>query len=83
MYNESVSSVLPLVRTKIVYYELAYTIVNYDLVAEQTRIEDESKDLAYKNLPSSSQILDKKTTSLFVNDTLYSTTTLTISTIIS
>ena len=83
VYNEYISSVLPIVRTKITYYELDYLLVNYDLVAEQSRVERESIDLAYKNLPTNSEILDEKTTSLVVNDTLYSTTTLTISTIIS
>ena len=83
VYNESISSVLPLKRTKVTYYELDYMLINYDLVAEQGRIEQESIDLAYKNLPTNSEILDEQTTSLIVNDTLYSTTTLTISTIIS
>jgi hypothetical protein len=75
--------VLPLIRTKVTYYELDYVLVNYDLVAEQGRIERESIDLAYQNLPTNSEILDEKTSSIIVNDTLYSTTTLTISTIIS
>lgn len=83
VYNEYISSVLPLVRTKTTFYELGYRVVNYDLVAEQSRIEQESKELAYQNLPTNSEILDEKTTSIIVNDTLYSTTTLTISTIIS
>ena len=83
VYNENISSVLPIVRTKVTYYELDYVLVNYDLVAEQGRIERESVDLAYQNLPTNSEILDEKTTSLVINDTLYSTTTLTISTIIS
>ena len=83
VYNEYISSVLPIVKTKVTYYELDYVIVNYDLVAEKSRIEQESIDLAYINLPSNSEILDEKTTSLVINDTLYSTTTLTISTIIS
>ena len=83
VYNEYISSVLPVIRTKTTYYELGYKVVNYDLVAEQSRIEQESKDLAYQNLPTNSEVLDEKTTSIIVNDTLYSTTTLTISTIIS
>ena len=83
VYNQYISSVLPIVKTRVVYYELGYQVVNYDLRAEQTRIESESVDLAYKNLPTNSDILDEQTTSLIVNDTLYATTTLTISTIIS
>lgn len=83
VYNEYISSVLPIKRVRVTYYELDYVVVNYDLVAEQARIERESVDLAYANLPTNSQILDEQTTSLIVNDTLYSTTTLTISTIIS
>ena len=83
VYNEYISSVLPVIRTKTTYYELGYKVVNYELMAEQSRIEQESIDLAYTNLPTNSEILDEKTTSVIVNDTLYSTTTLTISTIIS
>ncbi len=83
VYNEYISSVLPIIKTTTTYYELDYMVVNYDLVAEQNRIERESVDLAYQNLPTNSEILDEKTTSLVINDTLYSTTTLTISTIVS
>jgi sporulation protein YqfD len=83
VYNECISSVLPIMRTKTTYYELDYVVVNYDLVAEQGRIEQQSIDLAYSNLPTNSEILDEQTTSLIINDTLYSTTTLTIDTIIS
>lgn len=83
VYNQYISSVLPIVKTTITYHELDYVVVNYDLLAEQSRIEKESIALAYQNLPSNSEILDEKTTSLIVNDCLYSTTTLTISTIIS
>lgn len=83
VYNESISSVLPIRRTKVTYYELDYRVVNYDLVAEQSRIERESIDLAYQNLPTNSEIFTEQTKSLVINDTLYSTTTLTISTIIS
>jgi len=53
------------------------------LVAQKPQIEQQSIDLAYHNLPTNSEILDEQTTSLIINDTLYSTTTLTISTIIS
>ena len=83
VYNQYISSVLPIVKTKVVYYEMDYVAVSYNLAAEQARIERESVDLAYKNLPTNSDILDEQTTSLIINDTLYSTTTLTISTIIS
>ncbi len=83
VYNENISSVLPIKRTRVIYYELDYVVVNYDLVAEKGRIERESIDLAYLNLPTNSEILDEQTTSLVINDTLYTTTTLTISTIIS
>ncbi|MBQ3502323.1 MAG: sporulation protein YqfD, partial [Clostridia bacterium] len=83
VYNQYISSVLPIVKTTITYYELDYVVVNYDIMAETARIEQESVDLAYKNLPSNSEIIDQQTTSLIVNDCLYSTTTLTISTIIS
>ena len=83
VYNECISGMLPIKRIKTTFYELSYKMVNYDLVAEQGRVESESIDLAYQNLPSNSSILDEQTTSLIINDCLYSTTTLTISTIIS
>jgi len=83
VYNQYISSVLPILKTKIVYYELDYQVISYDLNKEKSRIEKESIDLAFENLPTNSQILDEKTTSLIINDCLYSTTTLTISTIIS
>ena len=83
MYNENISSVLPIVKTTVIYYELDYKVVNYDLESEKPKIEQESVNLAYKNLPTNSEILDEQTSSLIVNDCLYSTTTLTIYTIIS
>lgn len=83
VYNEYISSVLPIVKTTVTYYELAQVIVDYDLLAEKPHIEEESKRLAYNNLPTNSQILDEQTSSLIIQDCLYSTTTLTISTIIS
>ena len=83
VYNECISSVLPVFKTTTIYYELDYVLVNYDLVAEQGRIEQQSIDLAYSNLPTNSNVLDEQTSSLIINDTLYSTTTLTIDTIIS
>lgn len=83
VYNEYISSVLPILRTTITYYELDYIVVERDLVAEKPMLEQESIDLAYKNLPTNSEILDQQTSSIIINDCLYSTTTLTISTIIS
>lgn len=83
VYNQYISSVLPIVKTTTIYYELDYVVVEHDLVAEQGDVEAESKALAYNNLPTNSEILDEQTTSIIINDCLYSTTTLTISTIIS
>lgn len=83
VYNQYISSVLPIVKTTTIYYELDYVVVEHDLVAGQGNVEAESKALAYNNLPTNSEILDEQTSSLIVNDCLYSTTTLTISTIIS
>lgn len=83
VYNKCISSVLPIYKTTITYYELDYVVVNHNLVAEQDANEQQSKDLAYKNLPTNSEILDEQTSSVIINDCLYSTTTLTISTIIS
>lgn len=83
VYNQYISSVLPIVKTTVTYYELDYVLVDYDLNVEQPKVEQQSIDLAYKNLPTNSEILDQQTSSLVINDCLYSTTTLTISTIIS
>ena len=71
------------VKTTTTYYELDYKVIEHNLVAEQPQIEEESKRLAYDNLPTNSHILDEQTDSVIINDVLYSTTTLTISTIIS
>ena len=83
VYNQYISSVLPIVKTTITYYELDYILVNNNLQAEQANVEQQSVDLAYANLPPNSEIVDQQTTSLIINDCLYSTTTLTIYTIIS
>lgn len=83
VYNENISSVLPLVRSTITYYELAYTIVNHDLYAERESCEESSKLKAYEQLPTNVEILDEQTNSLVLRDNLYCTTTLTIVTIIS
>lgn len=83
VYNENISSVIPLIRTKTTYYELRYVVVNHNLDAERQNCEKESKNLAYKQLPSNTQILDEQTNSLIIQDNLYCTTTLTILTIIS
>lgn len=83
VYNENISSVLPIVKSKITYYELDYIVVENDLAENREKVEQESEMNAYNNLPENSKILDKQTTSIIVQDCLYSTTTLTISTIIS
>ena len=83
VYNENISSVLPIKRKKCVFYEMEYVLVNYDLEQERAGLEQQSVTLAYQNLPTNSEILEQKTSSVIVNDCLYVATTLTISTIIS
>lgn len=83
VYNKNISSVLPIVKSTITYYEQAYTVVNHDLHAEQDFCEQESKLRAYEQLPSNIDILDEQTSSLIIGDNLYCTTTLTVVTIIS
>lgn len=83
VYNENVSSVLPIVRTTTTYYELDYMLVSHDLVAEQSQVETLSRDNAYQMLPSNCDIVDENISSVIVQDCLYCTTTLTVLTVIS
>ncbi len=77
VYNSYISSVLPIVRQRIVFFELVESVKTNDLVAEQENNEQQSKLAARENLPVDIQIVDEKTYSVVANDTLFSTTTIT------
>lgn len=76
VYNTYVSSVLPFVRQKLVFWELVETTKTNDLVAMQSDNEAKSKQFAYQDVPQNTQILEEKTMSVVANDTLFSTTTI-------
>lgn len=76
VYNSYISSVLPIVRQKIVYFELVESVKVNDLVAEQENCEQQSKILVEESLPKNTKIVDEKTYSVVANDTLFSTTTI-------
>lgn len=76
VYNSYISSVLPIVRQKVVYFELVESVKENDLVAEQENCEQQSKILVEESLPDNTKIVDEKTYSVVANDTLFSTTTI-------
>lgn len=76
VYNKYISSVLPIVKQKLVYCELIEDIVQHDLVEEREDNESLSHSLAYESLPSGAICLKEKTMSVVANNTLFSTTTL-------
>lgn len=76
VYNSYISSVIPVVRQKIVFFELVESVKENDLVAEQENNEQKSKSDARESLPANIKIIDEKTYSVVANDTLFSTTTI-------
>lgn len=76
VYNTNISSILPFVRQKLVFYELVESTKINDLVSLQTENEAKSKQQAYQNLPQNMQVLEEKTMSVVANDVLFSTTTI-------
>lgn len=76
VYNTNISSLLPFVRQKLVFFELVESIKTNDLIAMQSENEAKSKQLVCQNMPQNTQILQEKTMSVLANDVLFSTTTI-------
>ena len=76
VYNTNISSLLPFVRQKLVFYELVESVKTNDLIGMQSENEAKSKQLAYQDVAQDTQILQEKTISVLANDILFSTTTI-------
>ena len=77
MYNENISGILPLNRDVFVHYELRETKVLNNFEEKKQSLIDESKSLVYKNLPAG-EIINEKTETHVVDDTMFAITTFTI-----
>ncbi len=77
-YTKYISDLIPLKRTKIVYYELALVEVTHDFASEQEQLIEKAYNLALEKLPSNYQLLDETSSVTIVENKMYATTTLTI-----
>lgn len=75
VYNTCISSVLPIIRQRLVFYELIEQTITNDLTEKQQSNEQASKEMAY-SLLEENVILEENTMSIIANDVLFSTTTL-------
>jgi len=76
VYNKYISDVLPIIRQKVVFTELIKQTKVNDLDTLIPETENQSKGLA-KSLVGEQIFLDEITSSIIIDDILYSTTTLT------
>ena len=76
VYNENISSIVPLNRDVYICYELKYVTRLNDLTNTE-EVEEKSKLQAYKGLPVG-KILSENTNSSVVDDTLHAITTITV-----
>lgn len=77
VYNENISGLVPFVRVVNVFYELKTIQVENNLAELQPQIEQESLNLARKNMLSG-EILDEKTTTHLSEDKLIAISTITV-----
>jgi len=73
VYNNYVSSILPIVRQKTIYYELQPDEKINDLENLTTQNEKLVEEKLKNIVPTNIEILERNTTSLIVEDKLYST----------
>lgn len=76
VYNKYISNVLPFIRQKVVFTELIKQTKVNDLISIQSKIEEDSRVLAYDKVVKEN-VINETTSSVIVNDILYATTTLT------
>lgn len=76
VYNKYISNILPIIRQKVVYYELIEQTKVNDLNTNKQSKEEESVSLALSFVPNSAKILKQLTNSLIIDSILYSTTTI-------
>lgn len=77
VYNNYISSVLPLVRQQTVYYELTLTEKVNDLEGLITQNEQLVVSELSKKMPAGATVIDQKVASMIIEDSLYSTAYLT------
>ena len=77
MYNENISEILPFNRNVKVHYELKETEVVNNFEEKKQWLIDESKSIAYANLPIGN-IEKESTETHIVNETMFAITTITI-----
>ena len=75
VYNEYISSILPFVRQKVVYYELIEETKNNDFETLKPICEKECLDKALSKALDIGVVIDEYTHSVVVNDMLYTNAT--------
>ena len=82
VYNENISSILPLNRDVYVFYELETSEIVHDFEAEKENLIKKSLDNAKNSLPAG-EILSENTNTSIVNDTMIACTTIKMKGLIS
>lgn len=77
VYNENISRLIPLTRDVYTFYELDYKTITHDFEKEKEELEENSKLLAYKNLPIG-KILNEETKTSIVGEKMFACTTLVV-----
>lgn len=75
---EQLSSLVPLWRNKITYFELAPTIITHDFETEKAGLIEKAKEEAYAMLPTYTELLDEQIKTDFSNNTLFVFASLTV-----
>ena len=82
VYNENVSSLIPLTRDVVVYHELKQVEKTYNFDEEKENLKQKSVDLAYQNLPIYQEMLSEETDISIIDNKMFAITTLTITGVI-
>ena len=77
VYNENITRLIPLRRERVLCYELCEKVIEHDFDNEKQDIVKKCEDIAHKNRPLG-DILQERTTTMMVDNTLITTTILTI-----
>ena len=82
VYNENISSILPLNRDVYAYYELKTSVIEHNFETEKANLIEKSQDNAKKNLPAG-EILSQNTNTTIIGDTMIACTTIKMKGLIS
>ena len=82
VYNENVSSLIPLTRDVVVYHELKQVEKTYNFDEEKENLKQISVNLAYQNLPIYQEMLNEETDISIIENKMFAITTLTITGVI-